>query len=1066
MQIKRIHYALAALSFLVAAFTYLNTMQPSIPFWDCGEFLGAAATLGISHPPGAPLMTLLGRFFELIVPLSDPAARLNAFSALCGALSVMFLYLVTVRVIRIWRGNPLSLSDVITHYGGAFVAALAFTWSDSVWFNSNEFIVFSPGLLFIALILWLGMIWYEKADEKGSEKYLLLIFYLIGLSMGVHQMSMLAFFPVWVIVYYRHWPKMTLGKWAEMLGTGVVAFSFIFFVVLTGIVGWLGGANPGTFSLIIALASIGFVIYYWNNKRELAKLILTGAGLVFLGYSTYAFVMVRAVQNPPMDQHHPSTFTAQGKSDGLWEYISRQQYGEAREFPRRNDQQGVKDDPRNGPTWGNGTPADGGPAYTSSANFFWRYQTNWMYIRYLLWNFVGRFKDVQNAATDWTHTLGIPFLIGLFGIYWQFRRDPKRALAMMAGFLIMGILTALYQNQQDAQPRERDYFYVGSFWIYAMWIGIGVTGLMEMLRAWLAKKQNLPLQDAGPKDRDVLEGPKESVRVLRGQGPLGLLGGTLALAVVLIPLNQCLGLAGMTLFGESFHRASKWGELSREDNNVPLEYAYNILQSCQPNAILFTAGDNDTFPLWALQDMYHIRTDVRIVNTSLGSMGWYVRQLKYDHPFGAETIDLPSFTKEELSHPDETPEGIHVIVETPPVETVNVSAAAMQKFTGVAQPYSFSWRFTTQMPDPQDKSKDVYQVSDQLIRDIVVNNINTRPIYFATGLPTSYWDGLGQHGEFEGLVARIVPTEHPAPRQFDQGDINEPLYKQIAYRQVQKLVKTPYRAMHLNTFRDPDANLGGYDDQAIPSYIELYARLANWEINRGNLPEARRALDTLTARMPPTLHPWDLNPMEFAGEMQIVGGLYMAAQDTSMAQEYIRMAAEQLNASGAPQGAVGSNEYLQNQFQKGDLFMSAGMYDSARGVFSMLRAQTSGGNQLFVNFRLAQIDASVLEQQGKKKQALVKLDSILVQYASLAQMGAERELAGVKQEHDQLAAELGVVDSIKGAPAPGAIPVPGIAKTVTPGKPPGTITTLTTHAPAKRAHPVAPKKIRAAQKKK
>lgn len=226
MQNKTIHYTLAALSFLVAAGTYLTTMQPSIPFWDCGEFLGAAATLGISHPPGAPMWTLAGRILSMPMPFADPAAKMNALSALCGALAAMFLYLTTVRIIRVWRGNPQSTSDIIMHFGGAFIAALAFTWSDSVWFNSNEFIVFAPGLLFISIIIWLGMIWHENAEAPGSEKYLLLIFYLIGLSMGAHQMSMLAFFPVWVIVYYKHWPKMSVGKWLEMLVTGLIAFLF------------------------------------------------------------------------------------------------------------------------------------------------------------------------------------------------------------------------------------------------------------------------------------------------------------------------------------------------------------------------------------------------------------------------------------------------------------------------------------------------------------------------------------------------------------------------------------------------------------------------------------------------------------------------------------------------------------------------------------------------------------------------------------------------------------------------------------------------------------------------
>ncbi|GEM_PF-687613 len=1018
MQTKRIHYALAALSFLVAAFTYLSTMQPSIPFWDCGEFLGAAATLGISHPPGAPLWTLMGRFAELIVPMSDLAARCNALSAIFGALSSMFLYLSTVRIIRMWRGNPQSVSDAILHYGSAFVAALAFTWSDSVWFNSNEFIVFSPGLLFISIIIWLGLIWNERASDRGSEKYLLFIFYLIGLSMGAHQMSMLAFFPIWVLIYYKHWSKLDFKGWMKMVLTGVVAFLFIFLVVLTGLVGWLGGSKQGLFTWLSAIASIGFVIYYWNNNRKLAELILWGAGLLLLGYSTYAFVMVRGSQNPPMDQHHPSTFAQSHGHDGLYEYISRQQYGEAREFPRRNDDPGIKDDPMHAPTWDE-------TKYTSSADFFWKYQTDHMYIRYLLWNFIGRAKDVQDAGTDWTKTLGIPFIIGAFGIYWHFRRDPKRALAMLAAFILMGIFTAWYQNQQDAQPRERDYFYVGSFWVYAMWIGIGVSGIMEYLRARFAKKQNLPLQNAGPNDREVIEAPDETVPVLRGAGPVGVLAGTLALAVVLIPLNQCLGLAGMTLFGQSFKQASKWGEYSREHNNVPLEYAYNILQSCEPDAILFTAGDNDTFPLWAIQDMYHVRTDVRIVNLSLGNMGWYVKQLKDDHPFGAKTVNLPSFTEEQLAHEDETQQGIHMQVAPPSMVTVNVSAAAMQKFTGVAQPYTFSWKYVSQHTDPYDKSQFVYEVADQLVRDIVVNNINDRPIYFAIGLPPSYWTGLDNHGVFEGLVARIVPTEHPAPHQLFDGDINEPLYRQIAFQTTPALQDRPYRAMLLNSFRDPKSNRSGLDEQyGTTTYFEMYGRLANYYINHNQMADARRTLDTFSARLPIDLIDWTDNVQESVGILQETGELYKITGDVPMAQKYIRKAAMILSASGTDEGAVGSDQYLQNEFRKGDLYISAEMYDSARSVFSTLRSQTEGGNQLYVDFRLSQIDARVLEKQGKKKEALAKLNDILTKYAQLAQMGVGSELNAVRQERDALAASLGMADTLK-ASAPGAPPVSG-----------------------------------------
>ncbi|HEY3875144.1 MAG TPA: DUF2723 domain-containing protein [Candidatus Kapabacteria bacterium] len=1027
MQLKPIHYTLAALSFLIAAFTYLATMQPSIPFWDCGEFLGAAATLGISHPPGAPFWIIVGRLAELIVPLSDLAARCNTFSALCGAMSAMFLYLTTVRVIKLWRGNPQTVSDVIVHYGGAFVAALAFTWSDSVWFNSSEFIVFAPGLFFICCIIWLGMIWHEHANEVGSEKYLLLIFYLLGLSMGAHQMSMLAFFPVWVIVYYKHWPKMTVGKWAEMLATGTVAFLFIFLVVLTGIVGWLGGAKTGTLTWIAAIASVGLFIYYWRTQQVLAKLILTGACLVFLGYSTYTFVMIRGAQDPPMDQHHPSTFGQAGESDGLYNYISRAQYGEAHEFPRRNDDPAVKEDPMHARTWDPDKSSVGAP-YTGSVDFWWRYQTDHMYIRYLLWNFVGRHEDVQDSGTDWTHTLGIPFLIGLFGIYWQFRRDPKRALAMMAGFLLMGIVTAWYQNQQDMQPRERDYFYVGSFWIFAMWIGIGVTGIMEMLRAKFAKKQNLPMQDAGPKDREVLEGRKETIPVIRGEGPVGLLAGTLALAVVLIPLNQCFGLMGTTFFGEDFHHAAKWGEYSRYHNYVPLEYAYNILQSCPPDAILFTAGDNDTFPLWCIQDMFHIRTDVRIINLSLANMGWYVKQLKDEHPFGAKTINLPSFTEEQLLNDDETPQGIHTQHAAAQMVSVHVSADAMKGFTGVAQPYTFSWRYTSQHQDQNDKNSYYYEVADQIIRDAVVYNINDRPICFAVAVPPSYWVGLDNHAVFDGLVARIVPTEHPAPRSLFDGDVNESLYTQVAYRLAPALEAGPYPGMILNSFRDPKSNRSGLDDEyGTTTYFELYARLANHYLTTGQNANAKRALDTLSARMPPDLVDWDYQLLQATGQ------LYQAAGDTANSIRYIKYAAKKLSATPLDESTIGSDQYLQTEFRKGDLYMNAEMFDSARAIFSQLRSQTEGGNQTFVDFRLAEIDAKSLLKLGQKQKALDKYNQMLTQFAKIAQMGGGQELAAVQKDRNTLAAQLGIKDTATPPAASGLTVTPGAMRPATPG---------------------------------
>ena len=1004
MQTKRIHYALAALSFLVAFVTYASTMQPSIPFWDCGEFISAASQLGISHPPGTPFWTLFAHVAAWLMPMADLAAKYNMLSVLCGSLSAMLLYLTAVRVIALWRGKPQSTADVITHFGGALVAAMSFTWSDSVWFNSNEFIIFAPGLLLICLILWLGMIWHEKADQPGAQRYLMLICYLIGLSLGVHQMTMLAFFPVWMIVYYKHYPNTTIWGWIGMVVASVIFFAYIFKIVLTGLVGW-AGAGQGIIAVLFILALIG-AIYYTSHETKLAKnrqnmfnLLLWGAMMVLIGYSNYTFVMVRAVGDPPMNQHHPSNFTE------MHDYIARLQFGEAREWPRRDDRQ-KEGEPLHAPTWD-------ANKYTSEMDFLWKYQANHMYVRYLLWNFIGRNNDNQDAPMDWSHTLGIPFFIGAFGIFWHFRRDPKRALAMLAGFLIMGIFTALYQNQQDGQPRERDYFYVGSFWIYAMWIGIGVTGIMEMIRAKMGHQQDLPLQAAGPLDRDVLDREGDKWPMLRGAGPVGALAGVLVLAVILIPINQCVGLIGLAS-GQDFKHASKWGEYTRHHDDFPLEYAYNILQSCEPDAVLFTAGDNDTFPLWCIQDLYGVRRDVRIVNLSLGNMSWYIKKLKQNLEWGGKALKLPSFTDQMLAAAEDSPEGVHPFPAAPSTVTVNVSATAMQRFTGNATPGSFSWKWVTD--HNYQNGQFIYYVADQLIKDIVVNNFDDRPIYFGVGVTPGFWNGLESHVVFEGFTIRVVPTEHQPVRGNEiGGDINEPLYLKAAYNIAPKISTTPERAQLCNTFRDPSSNRSGLEERyGTSTYLEVYGRLANWYVQRNNLPEAHRAMDTLMARLPPSSVDWDYR------SLQEIGQLYQACGDPKRGMDLMKLAWKHGGTVPEDEDAnADENTVLRNKFQRGMLAVSAEEFDSARAIFNELRHRVpdGGGDQQFFDFKLAQVDEKMLEKKGDKQGAIKKLDEMLTKFQSLAQSGAGSELQQAMMDKARLSKELGIVDTAHAAPA-------------------------------------------------
>jgi hypothetical protein len=998
----------------------------------------------------------------MLPTFADPAARYNFFSVLSSALSIMLLYLTIARLIRMWRGQPQSVADVITMYGGAFVGALSYCFTDSFWFNALECEVYAFGSLFISLIPWLILKWYDHSGEEHSEKWLLIIFYVIGLSMGVHQLALLTIFPVFMLVYYKHWKASdkalwgrSFGSWIGMALVATIAFGIAFFIVLSDVVTWLGAGGSWTltavamllllpvgilysslkaetragwagtlFYLVFAVLGLLFVFsaftdssvklgviapilmivalaaLWYSHKRSmpLLNMSLWAAALLFLGYTTYASIMVRASQDPPMNQWHASNFNI------LHKYIDREQYGEAKELPRRLESQ--RDE--HARTW---DPS----IYKGDGDFFIKYQTDHMYVRYWLWNFIGRASDNQDAGVDWTKTWGIPLILGLFGLFWHFKRDPKRAFSILAMFVMLGVITAWYQNQQDPQPRERDYFYVGAFYAYAMWVGIGATGLMEMIRARFAKKQDLPLQGAGPLDREVVDELDDPTPVLRGAGPVGVLAGALVLFLVLVPLNQCIGLIGMTVYGQKFDQASKWGEYSRYHNNVPLEYAYNILQSCDPNSVLFTAGDNDTFPLWAIQDVYGVRRDVRIVNLSLASMGWYIKQLKHNEPWGAKTLDLPTFTDEMLNARDEDRNGVNSLAGWSPAQdvTVNVSADANQRFSGVNQPTSFRWKFTTQRS--QEGQFLVYP-SDLVVRDIVEHNINNRPIYFAIAVPPSYWNGLDNHMVFEGLVSRVVPSEHPASRQMIDGDIDEAKYVQTAYTVPRELVLTPSRGMILNSYRDPAANRSVLDDRyGTSTYFQLYGRLANYYIMKGNMPEAHRALDTMMARLPANLVNYD------QGILQWVGQSYGLAGDDAKQRFYLQAAVKSLS-SGAPEeeaaGEGGQDAALRKQIRTADLYFGAGMYDSARNVFRGLKAQLAQNDpyQLFFDFRIAEVDERQLEEKDKRA-GLAKCIEILNKYQQLEQMGAGDQLREVASRRDRLQKELGIKDSGKAAPA-------------------------------------------------
>ncbi len=574
----------AAVVFVAALAVYLLTLAPTVVFWDVGEFIAAAKLMQVPHPPGSPFFLFLTRVAMMFPVAADQAVRAHALSALLSAIAIGFVYLIIVRAINNFRGLPKTLADQVTLYGSSAIGALSLAFCTTYWDNAIEAEVYGASMFFLTAVIWLALRWLDRADREGNEKYVILIAYLIGLSLGVHLLSLLAIFPVLMIIYFRKY-EFTLNSFIKFAVVSVV----VFWVVYPGIVKYLPGMMDGEFSgkksdvfayipwLIIAGACYGVYTAY-KKKQKMLLIALVSVVLIFLGYTTYTSVLIRSNAHPPMNENDPSNLAR------LTSYLNREQYGQAPLFfPRRYSQE-----PHQQGIFTN---------YSSDWDFLIRYQLDHMFFRYMGWNYIGSAGDFQDAGVNWRDTLAIPFLIGLLGLYYQFRKDWKMGLVFLTMFIIFGPVLALYQNQQEPQPRERDYFYVGALFVFSTWIAIGIVALVDYA------------------DR-LIKSPKTFSAVSMGVAGVFLLA---------IPVNML---------------RVNWYEHDRSGNYVAWDYSYNMLQSCAKDAILFTNGDNDTFPLWYLQDVEGIRRDIRIVNLSLVNTPWYIQQMK-NKPYYTEAQPVP-----------------------------------------------------------------------------------------------------------------------------------------------------------------------------------------------------------------------------------------------------------------------------------------------------------------------------------------------------------------------------------------------------------------------------------------
>lgn len=724
------------LSFAIAAVVYLMTIEPTASFWDCGEFITSAYKLEVGHPPGAPFFMLTGNFFSLFASdVSQVAMMVNAMSAIMSALTILFLFWTITHLAKklIYQDDKkeMSLGQTIAIIGSGLVGSLAYAFSDTFWFSAVEGEVYAYSSMFTALVFWLILKWENAANKPKSDKWLILIAYVMGLSIGVHLLNLLCIPAIVLVYYYKKTEKASfvgslsalavsfgliialmygvipgftkVGGWFEMFFVNSLGFSynsgaFFYIILLVGLVIWglfetiseKGNMTRAkvAFVLCMALAGVTFISSSWvlwllliagfigvvfMTSKVTQRLLNTSMLcllVILIGYSSFALIPIRSIANTPMDQNSPEDVFS------LADYLNREQYGDtplfygrtyASEtkrdasrrpvetstknkfdkivkkspdekdryfvantsssyattnnmfFPRMHasrDMGGFKDYMKGYENWGGVTDASVPPTFMQNMRFLFSYQLDFMYWRYFMWNFSGRQNDKQNRGgisngnwitgisfIDELRGLGpqdnlppdiaenkahnvyymLPLLLGIVGLVFQLTRGKKGEQQFWVTFMLFfmtGIAIVLYLNQKPYEPRERDYAYAGSFYAFSIWIGLGVAGIWILLKKLLSDM------------------PAAAIATV---------------VTLLIPIQMI---------------SQNWDDHDRSDRYTMRDFGMNYLRSCKPNAILFTNGDNDTFPLWYAQEVEGFRTDVRVCNLSYLQTDWYVDQMR------------------------------------------------------------------------------------------------------------------------------------------------------------------------------------------------------------------------------------------------------------------------------------------------------------------------------------------------------------------------------------------------------------------------------------------------------
>lgn len=947
MSYSKINNLTGWLTFLIAAIVYTLTLEPTASWWDCGEFISAAYKLQIVHQPGAPLFLMIGRMFSLLA--SDPtmvAYWINMSSALASAATILFLFwTITALVKRVVSKNDETLStpNLIIIIGSGLVGALAYTFSDSFWFSAVEAEVYAMSSLATAVVFWAILKWDAHADEPFADRWLIFIAYIMGLSIGIHLLNLLAIPAIALVYYFRRTPNATtkgtlkalvagifilgfiqygiiqyLVKFAAMsdllfvntlgmgFGTGVTIFCILLIVFLVaGIRFTLTGNRTasiiaaaafvlmftfgaGILGLIIGAGIIALLekVIKIRTKRATLNLVLLSTVFLILGYSSFAMIVIRAKADTTLNNSDPDN------AFSFLSYLNREQYGDRplaygqyfdskaidlkqggdiyRKGKTKYEVAGKKQDrvyDRN-TIFPRMYSDDGGhpgfyrewmrlgetesPTFADNLGFFFSYQTGQMYARYFLWNFAGRQNDEQghgnytngnwisgikpldalrlgdqsqlpqsiegNAAYNRFYFL--PLILGLIGAFWHFKRRQKDAGIVGLLFFFTGVAIVIYLNQTPLQPRERDYAFTGSFYAFAIWIGLGVAALAEYISRKL----------------------KPST------------AGVIATVIGLLAAPFLMAKEG-------------WNDHDRSDKYMTRDMATDYLESCAPNAILFTYGDNDTYPLWYVQEVEGVRPDIRIVNLSLLGTDWYIRQMKHkvnnsaplpitmgNEKFVQGVRDVLYYQDYQLEGSVELKNLFELLTSDNDADKATYQDGTKENFlptknlklTVDAQQVMATKTLTDKqksriVPVIEWKYNQNYVTKAELaLFDILAHNNWKRPIYFAVTVPSDNYIGLDNYLYNEGLAYRLLPIRPPVLEDSTQRP--ELINNDAMYAHM--LNKFKWGNMKNAHYLDPEST------RMVAVLLNNYNILAESLYREGRVQEAKNALNKCLTEMP------------------------------------------------------------------------------------------------------------------------------------------------------------------------------------------------------------------------